>query len=79
MVEEVKDTNPSVQETGQVESSAGQSTSATEESKIDTKPKAELLCFGAAKQSGGLQKNFERFRKAKKEEIQYRNYMAAQS
>ena len=29
--------------------------------------------------AGGLQKHFERFRKAKREEIKYRNYMAAQT
>ena len=41
-------------------------------------PKGEVLCFGGVSQkSGGLQKHFDRFRRAKKEEIQYRNYMAA--
>ena len=43
------------------------------------KPKAELLCFGSGLSSGGLQANFDRFRKAKKEEIKYRNYMAEQT
>ena len=44
------------------------------------KPKGELLCFGAAKDTNNaaLQKNFERFRKAKKDEIKYRNYVAKQ-
>ena len=42
-------------------------------------PKGELLCFGGGLSSGGLQANFDRFRKAKKEEIKYRNYMAAQT
>ena len=43
-------------------------------------PKGEVLCFGGVgPKSGGLQKHFDRFRRAKKEEIQYRNYMAAQS
>lgn len=50
-----------------------------EESK---KPKGgDLLCFGgvANKKSGGLQGHFERFRRNKKDEIKYRNYMAEQS
>jgi cell wall-associated NlpC family hydrolase len=43
-------------------------------------PKAELLCFGTGPSNeNALQKNFERFRKAKKDEIKYRNYVAKQT
>ena len=42
------------------------------------KKQAELLCFGgvANAKAGGLQNNFARFRKAKADEIKYRNYVA---
>jgi hypothetical protein len=33
----------------------------------------------AASNENALQKNFERFRKAKKDEIKYRNYVAKQT
>ena len=59
-------------------------TTETEESKNEgtpstKKPKGELLCFGGVQKSGGLQNHFKRFQQAKKEEIKYRNYMAAQT
>ena len=45
------------------------------------KKKAELLCFGGVTnaKAGGLQNNFARFRKAKADEIKYRNYVAKQT
>ena len=44
------------------------------------KPKGELLCFGGTSaKPGGLQSNFARFRKAKTDEIKYRNYVAKQT
>lgn len=43
-------------------------------------PKGELICFGTgAKSSGALQKNFDRFRKTKREEIKFRNYVQKQT
>ncbi len=43
-------------------------------------PKAELLCFGTTPANdNALQNNFERFRKAKKDEIKYRNYVSKQT
>ena len=43
-------------------------------------PKGELLTFGdVAKPATNLQGNFARFRKAKAEEIKYRNYVAKQT
>ena len=39
-----------------------------------------MLCFGQVKPSSqGLQANFNNFRKAKKDEIKYRNYMSNKS
>ena len=43
------------------------------------KKQAELLCFGEVKKEGALQGNFARFRKAKADEIKYRNYVAKQT
>ena len=44
------------------------------------RPKAELICFGTEPaNNNALQKNFERFLKAKKDEIKYRNYVAKQN
>lgn len=39
------------------------------------------MCFGEVKgsSSGGLQKNFDRFRKTKRDELKYRNYVADNS
>ena len=39
-----------------------------------TKPEPDF--FNNTKNSGGLQKHFERFRKAKKQDIKYRNYVS---
>ena len=50
---------------------------ANEEETKQTEAKNELLCFGSGLNSGGLQANFNGFRKAKVEEVKYRNYMAA--
>jgi hypothetical protein len=41
--------------------------------------KAELLCFGGVAKEGGLQNGFAKFRKAKVDEIKYRNYVAKQT
>ena len=51
-----------------------------EEKKKVKPPKAELLTFGdvGGPAGGGLQNHFNRFRRAKQEEVQYRNYMADQ-
>ena len=49
---------------------------------LKKQPKAEVLCIGGGgfgTAGGGLQKNFERFRKAKQDEVKYRNFMAAQA
>ena len=43
------------------------------------KPKAELICFGSVSKAGGLQNGFERFKKAKVDEIKYRNHVAKQT
>lgn len=45
------------------------------------KQHAELLCIGGVSnnKAGGLQGNFARFRKAKADEIKYRNYVAKQT
>ena len=89
MVEEVSDQSSVVHPTTVT---TGGSTTATDTTVVETKPTqvsgqeeesksktGELLCFGGVggKNAGGLQKHFERFRKAKIEEVQYRNYMAA--
>lgn len=50
----------------------------TEKDKPEKK-QAELLCFGEVKKDGALQGNFARFRKAKADEIKYRNYVAKQT
>lgn len=68
--------------TAQTESNRNQQTAAPQQDSASQpeKPKAgELLCFGGAKKSGGLQANFARFRKAKADEVKYRNYMAKQT
>ena len=70
MVEEIKDSNQAAPDS----SAADQTAASIEESKA---PKGELLCVGVNVKQGGLQANFDRFRRAKKDEIKYRNYMAA--
>ena len=47
--------------------------------KVQTYEKAELLCFGGVSKEGGLQNGFAKFRKAKVDEIKYRNYVAKQN
>ena len=67
MVEAIKD-KENITPTATLDSNADV---VVEKAKEPEKPKGgELLTFGAGlKSSGGLQKHFERFRKAKKEEI----------
>jgi hypothetical protein len=37
--------------------------------------KAEVLCFGGVSKKGSLQGGFERFRKSKRDDLKYRQYV----
>lgn len=49
---------------------------ADEKAEVKKKEKKEPDFFNTKKTAGGLQGHFERFRKAKKQDIKYRNYVS---